>query len=229
MSDYAIAVVHEPLVRPWSASWRPGVRLQHRPPRPRRPRILDRVLHRLRRAHRAARLRLPGRVAAAVAGPDGVPGRSAQPAPGATARLTLDDLAAAAARGRGLRTGRSSRRWTGSSVSWTSTAGSRCRWPAGCRCRSSSRAPTWSRSCPRRLARIHTGAGRAAGPASSRRSSEVLLAEGYWFAADRLSDPAHQWLFARLDEVAECWPQAPDDAAQLLPVVAVSAPSRPAR
>ena len=29
---------------------------------------------------------------------------------------------------------------------------------------------------------------------------EVLLAEGYWFAKDRLADPAHQWLFARLEE-----------------------------
>ncbi len=32
---------------------------------------------------------------------------------------------------------------------------------------------------------------------------EVLLAEGYWFAADRLSDPAHRWLFSRLDAVAD--------------------------
>ena len=32
---------------------------------------------------------------------------------------------------------------------------------------------------------------------------EVVLAEGYWFAADRLSDPAHRWLFGRLDAVAE--------------------------
>lgn len=31
---------------------------------------------------------------------------------------------------------------------------------------------------------------------------EVMLAEGYWFAADRLSDPAHRWLFGRLDAVA---------------------------
>ena len=30
---------------------------------------------------------------------------------------------------------------------------------------------------------------------------EVLLAEGYWFGRDRLADPAHEWLFARLDEV----------------------------
>jgi DNA-binding transcriptional LysR family regulator len=32
---------------------------------------------------------------------------------------------------------------------------------------------------------------------------EVVLAEGYWFAADRLSDPAHRWLFGRLDAVGE--------------------------
>ena len=31
---------------------------------------------------------------------------------------------------------------------------------------------------------------------------ELVLAEGYWFAADRLSDPAHRWLFGRLDAVA---------------------------
>ena len=31
---------------------------------------------------------------------------------------------------------------------------------------------------------------------------EVVLAEGYWFAPDRLSDPAHRWLFARLDQLA---------------------------
>jgi DNA-binding transcriptional LysR family regulator len=31
---------------------------------------------------------------------------------------------------------------------------------------------------------------------------EVVLAEGYWFAPDRLSDPAHRWLFDRLDELA---------------------------
>jgi DNA-binding transcriptional LysR family regulator len=31
---------------------------------------------------------------------------------------------------------------------------------------------------------------------------EVILAEGYWFGHDRLSDPAHRWLFGRLDAVA---------------------------
>jgi hypothetical protein len=32
---------------------------------------------------------------------------------------------------------------------------------------------------------------------------DVVLAEGYWFDADRLSDPAHRWLFGRLDAVRE--------------------------
>jgi len=32
---------------------------------------------------------------------------------------------------------------------------------------------------------------------------EVLLPEGYWFAQDRLADPAHRWLFGRLDAVRE--------------------------
>jgi DNA-binding transcriptional LysR family regulator len=32
---------------------------------------------------------------------------------------------------------------------------------------------------------------------------EVVLAEGYWFLADRLSDPAHRWLISRLDAVRE--------------------------
>jgi DNA-binding transcriptional LysR family regulator len=32
---------------------------------------------------------------------------------------------------------------------------------------------------------------------------ELVLAEGYWFAPDRLTDPAHRWLFGRLDAVRE--------------------------
>ena len=55
---------------------------------------------------------------------------------------------------------------------------------------------------PERLARIHTGASSAlvqVEPPFGR----VLLAEGYWFERDRLTDPAHAWLFARLDEVGE--------------------------
>jgi DNA-binding transcriptional LysR family regulator len=31
---------------------------------------------------------------------------------------------------------------------------------------------------------------------------EVVLAEGYWFARDRLSDPAHRWFFGQLEAVA---------------------------
>lgn len=55
---------------------------------------------------------------------------------------------------------------------------------------------------PERLARIHTCAG---GPMVQVEPPfpQVLLAEGYWFSHDRLADPAHQWLFARLDEVGE--------------------------
>ena len=72
---------------------------------------------------------------------------------------------------------------------------------ASCRCRSSSRAPTWSPSSPSCLARMHL---RADGPLVMVEPpfDEVVLAEGYWFAADRLSDPAHRWLFDRLDELA---------------------------
>jgi DNA-binding transcriptional LysR family regulator len=32
---------------------------------------------------------------------------------------------------------------------------------------------------------------------------ELVLAEGYWFGPDRLSDPAHRWLFGRLDAVRQ--------------------------
>ena len=59
---------------------------------------------------------------------------------------------------------------------------------------------------PERLARIHTGASSAlvqVEPPFGR----VLLAEGYWFERDRLTDPAHAWLFARLDEVGRPWPR----------------------
>jgi DNA-binding transcriptional LysR family regulator len=61
---------------------------------------------------------------------------------------------------------------------------------------------------PERLARIHA---RRGGPLVLLEPpfGQVLLAEGYWFARDRLADPAHQWLFARLDEVGEVL--APDD------------------
>jgi DNA-binding transcriptional LysR family regulator len=55
---------------------------------------------------------------------------------------------------------------------------------------------------PERLARIHL---REGGPVVMVEPpfDEVVLAEGYWFAHDRISDPAHRWLFARLDELAD--------------------------
>ena len=61
---------------------------------------------------------------------------------------------------------------------------------------------------PERLSRIHT---RGDGPLVQVEPPfpQVLLAEGYWFARDRLADPAHQWLFARLDELGEVL--APDN------------------
>lgn len=55
---------------------------------------------------------------------------------------------------------------------------------------------------PERLARLHT---RAGGPLVQVEPpfGPVPLREGYWFARARLADPAHQWLFARLDEIGE--------------------------
>jgi hypothetical protein len=55
---------------------------------------------------------------------------------------------------------------------------------------------------PERLARMHL---RPDGPLVMVEPpfDEVVLAEGYWYASDRLSDPAHRWLFARLDELAK--------------------------
>ncbi|GAA1781072.1 LysR family transcriptional regulator [Nocardioides hankookensis] len=54
---------------------------------------------------------------------------------------------------------------------------------------------------PQKLAHLHA---RPAGPlvVVEPPFDEVILAEGYWFAPDRLSDPAHRWLFDRLDELA---------------------------
>jgi DNA-binding transcriptional LysR family regulator len=54
---------------------------------------------------------------------------------------------------------------------------------------------------PEKLARIHL---RDDGPLVLVEPpfGEVLLVEGYWFAHDRLSDPAHRWLFDRLDAAA---------------------------
>ena len=54
---------------------------------------------------------------------------------------------------------------------------------------------------PEKLARIHT---RVDSPIVQVEPpfDEVVLAEGYWFAGDRLSDPAHRWFFDRLDELS---------------------------
>jgi DNA-binding transcriptional LysR family regulator len=54
---------------------------------------------------------------------------------------------------------------------------------------------------PERLARMHQA---DSGPITVVEPpfGEVVLAEGYWFAADRLSDPAHRWLFDRLDQLS---------------------------
>ncbi|MFC7531794.1 LysR family transcriptional regulator [Actinoplanes sp. GCM10030250] len=53
---------------------------------------------------------------------------------------------------------------------------------------------------PERLARLHS----ADGPVTIVEPpfGEVVLAEGYWYTRDRLGDSAHRWLFARLDELA---------------------------
>jgi DNA-binding transcriptional LysR family regulator len=54
---------------------------------------------------------------------------------------------------------------------------------------------------PERLARMHVREGGSIVVVDPP-FGEVLLPEGYWFAPDRLSDPAHRWLFGRLDAVA---------------------------
>ena len=54
---------------------------------------------------------------------------------------------------------------------------------------------------PEKLARLHTGPGSDLVTVEPP-FGEVVLAEGYWFAPDRLSDPAHRWLFDRLDDTA---------------------------
>jgi len=53
---------------------------------------------------------------------------------------------------------------------------------------------------PERLARLHTAGD---GPLVQVEPpfGEVVLAEAYWFVHDRLADPAHVWLFDRFDEV----------------------------
>ena len=54
---------------------------------------------------------------------------------------------------------------------------------------------------PERLARIHVRPDRPLALVEPP-FGEVVLAEGYWFARDRVADPAHRWLFARFDELA---------------------------
>jgi DNA-binding transcriptional LysR family regulator len=53
---------------------------------------------------------------------------------------------------------------------------------------------------PERLARLHSGRD---GPLALVEPpfGDVALNEGYWFTPDRLADPAHEWLFAQLDAV----------------------------
>jgi len=53
---------------------------------------------------------------------------------------------------------------------------------------------------PERLARMHVRDGGAIVVVEPP-FGEVVLPEGYWFAPDRMSDPAHRWLFAQLDAV----------------------------
>jgi DNA-binding transcriptional LysR family regulator len=53
---------------------------------------------------------------------------------------------------------------------------------------------------PERLAKLHAGGDRPLVQVEPP-FSEVVLAEGYWFAQDRLADPAHLWLFERFEEV----------------------------
>ncbi|GAA2216294.1 LysR family transcriptional regulator [Nonomuraea monospora] len=55
---------------------------------------------------------------------------------------------------------------------------------------------------PERLARLHR---RGDGPLALVEPpfGEVALNEGYWFIPDRLASPAHEWFFAQLDEVGK--------------------------
>ena len=52
---------------------------------------------------------------------------------------------------------------------------------------------------PELLARMHVRPGGPLVCVDPPPFGEVLLAEGYWFDRDRLSDPAHRWFFGRLD------------------------------
>ena len=226
MSDYAIAVVHEPLVRLMRRT-APGVRLTHREPRPRRPRSSDRVL-------------LDHDALIAPLG-FGFPGESRP--------LWRDRMVLIADRGNPRLVDGSAHAWRTSPSCRTPCrsfgpghpdAGrpglrrARHRAPdraagrrASCRCRSSSRAPTWSRVVPERLARIHPAPDGPAGAWSSRRSTRWCWPRATGSPRDRLSDPAHRWLFDRLDELAaELAGRRPDAHSQWLRFAAPSGPAR---
>lgn len=61
---------------------------------------------------------------------------------------------------------------------------------------------------PERLARIHVRAVDTLVQVEPP-FGEVLLVEGYWFAPSRADDPAHRWFMHRLDEVATILGQDP--------------------
>ncbi|MFT4084950.1 MAG: LysR family transcriptional regulator [Nocardioides sp.] len=54
---------------------------------------------------------------------------------------------------------------------------------------------------PERLARLHLR-GETTLVLVEPPFGEAILAEGYWYAEDRLSDPAHRWFFTQLERVA---------------------------
>ena len=207
MSDYAIAVVHEPL-RAADAGGGSRRTAGDREPRPGRPRSSDRVLLDHDALIAPLGFGFPGesrplwRDRMVLIADRGNPGS-------ATAASRLEDLAALAARRAQLRAGhpdpgrprlrrarhRAARRAAGGGLPAAAVRHrghrhgrrrARDAWPA-CTC-----APT-ARSCM-----------------VEPPFDEVVLAEGYWFASDRLSDPAHRWLFARLDELAELQELATD-------------------
>lgn len=55
---------------------------------------------------------------------------------------------------------------------------------------------------PEKLARLHVRPGGGLTTVEAP-LGDLVLAEGYWFTRDRLSDPAHRWLFAQLDGLAD--------------------------
>ena len=198
MSDYAIAVVHEPLVRLVEAE-APGVRLaiEHLGPDARES---DRVLLDYDALIAPLGFGFPGE--SRPLWRDRMVARSPTAATRGCVdgRLTLGRPRRAAARRRQLRPrhpdARRPRLRRARHRPPHRPAGRR----ASCRCRSSSRAPRWSPSSRRSWPGC-TCATTAPVVMVEPPFDEVVLAEGYWFAADRLSDPAHRWLFGRLDAV----------------------------